>query len=82
VIARAEEVLSLLERSEQSGAVTKLTDDLPLFRASAPAREAPAHPTDALVAALYDADPDTLAPREALELLYRLKGLLPPPPTG
>jgi DNA mismatch repair protein MutS len=77
VLARAEEVLTLLEKSEQSGAVTKLSDDLPLFRATAIAAAPPTHPTDPLIAALGEADPDTMAPREALELLYRLKLLLP-----
>ena len=37
VVARAEEVLAELEKGEQSGAVTRLADDLPLF-AAAPAR--------------------------------------------
>ena len=39
VVARAEEVLAALEKGEQSGAVTRLADDLPLF-AAAPARPA------------------------------------------
>ena len=39
VVARAEEVLAELEKGEQSGAVTRLADDLPLF-AAAPARPA------------------------------------------
>ena len=37
VVARAEEVLAALEKGEQSGAVTRLADDLPLF-AAAPTR--------------------------------------------
>ena len=39
VVARAEEVLAALEKGEQSGAVSRLADDLPLF-AAAPARPA------------------------------------------
>ena len=39
VVARAEEVLAALEKGEQSGAVTRLADDLPLF-AAAPTRPA------------------------------------------
>ena len=37
VVARAEQVLAALEKGEQSGAVTRLADDLPLF-AAAPTR--------------------------------------------
>jgi len=32
-----------------------------------------------LVDELATADPDRLSPREALDLLYRLRSLLPPP---
>ena len=39
VVSRAEEVLAALEKGEQSGAVSRLADDLPLF-AAAPARPA------------------------------------------
>jgi DNA mismatch repair protein MutS len=77
VIARAEDVLQALEKGEQSGAVTRLVDDLPLFRvASRPAQ--PARPTgpSEVERALEDINPDDLSPREALDSLYRLKGLL------
>jgi DNA mismatch repair protein MutS len=77
VILRAEEVLALLEKSEQSGALIKLADDLPLFRATPPAPAAATHPSDALVTALRDANPDAMTPRDALDLVYRLRGLLP-----
>jgi DNA mismatch repair protein MutS len=79
VVARAEEVLHALEAGEQSGAVTRLVDDLPLFRAaSGPARPAAAAEQGPSQAerALADLNPDDLTPREALETLYRLKGLL------
>ncbi len=36
VIARAEQVLATLEKGEQSGALTRLAEDLPLFAASKP----------------------------------------------
>jgi DNA mismatch repair protein MutS len=76
VTARAEEVLTLLEQSEAGGAPAKLIDDLPLFRAAA--KPAPiAARESAAEAALKDVRPDELTPREALEVLYRLKGLLP-----
>ncbi len=80
VLRRAEQVLKLLESGDSSNALSRLADDLPLFAAlkSAPepaeeAEEPPApHPA---LAALADIDPDALTPREALEALYRLKGL-------
>ncbi len=74
-VARAEEILKLLSQGEQAGALARLADDLPLFRASAPRAPEPQGPSP-LEAALSEANPDTLTPREALDLLYRLKGLL------
>jgi DNA mismatch repair protein MutS len=73
VIGRAEEVLRVLEQGEQSGAIARLADDLPLFSA---APRAPAPRADAPLAdALKDVQPDALSPKEALELVYRLKQL-------
>jgi DNA mismatch repair protein MutS len=74
VVARAEAVLALLEKGQQSGALARLAEDLPLFSA-ARAAPAPAKPP-AVEAALAQVQPDALSPREALELLYRLKGML------
>ncbi|EKV26910.1 DNA mismatch repair protein MutS [Caenispirillum salinarum AK4] len=82
VIARAEEVLETLESGEQSSAITRLADDLPLFAAMAarpePKKQAAAEPPppSPVEEALKDMDPDSLTPREALEQLYRLKGML------
>ena len=73
VVGRAEEILASLEAGEQSGAVARLADDLPLFR-SAPEAQL-ALPPSAVEAALADINPDELTPRTALELIYRLKGL-------
>ncbi|NBP73204.1 MAG: DUF1553 domain-containing protein, partial [Alphaproteobacteria bacterium] len=73
VIARAQEVLRILEEGEQSGALARLADDLPLFSATVP--EAPAAEPSAVEEALARINPDELSPREALEILYRLKGL-------
>ena len=76
VIARARDVLHTLERSEHSGTVTKLADDLPLFtQARAPS---PAPENAALRERLKTLEPDTLSPREALEALYELKKLSEP----
>ena len=76
VVARAEEVLAALEQGEQSGAVTRLADDLPLF-AAAPARPAGgsiAKAADSEVEkALASVNPDELTPKQALEFLYALR---------
>jgi len=74
VTARAEEVLATLEKGEQGGALARLADDLPLF--SAARRRAEPPPSESAVEVLLrDTRPDELTPREALELVYRLKGL-------
>ncbi len=70
VVARAKDVLERLEN--EPGSPTRL-DDLPLFAAAKPA---PAPEPSKVEAALAGIEPDELTPREALEALYRLKGLL------
>ena len=78
VVARAETVLAELEKGEQSGAVTRLADDLPLF-AAAPARPAggAAKPRESEIEkALVAINPDELTPREALDLVYALRSKL------
>jgi DNA mismatch repair protein MutS len=76
VLARAEAVLAALERGEQSGAATRLADDLPLFTAAAQRPKGGAAARSSPVeAALAEIRPDELAPRDALELVYRLKAL-------
>ncbi|MEO0701331.1 MAG: DNA mismatch repair protein MutS [Pseudomonadota bacterium] len=78
VIERARQVLDLLEKSAREGGsgAKALVEDLPLFSAApvqnAPAKTAGPSPLDM---ALADIHPDELTPREALELLYRLKDL-------
>src|SRR5207344_3098277 len=79
VVSRAEEVLAALEKGEQSGAVSRLADDLPLF-AAAPARPAGGMAKlqeSEVEKALGAVNPDELSPREALELLYALRRRLP-----
>ena len=73
VVSRAGAVLKKLEAGRAAtGGLAAGLDDLPLFAATAPA-EPP--PTDPLRDALAAVQPDTLSPREALDLLYALKGL-------
>ncbi|RWE05071.1 MAG: DNA mismatch repair protein MutS, partial [Mesorhizobium sp.] len=75
VVARAKEVLHQLEEGEVSGKTNRLVDDLPLFSVAVK-REAPKPvKSDALGEALGAINPDEMTPREALEALYRLKGL-------
>jgi DNA mismatch repair protein MutS len=74
VVARAEVVLTSLE--ERARGLDPLSGELPLFAAGAAARPQPAGEPDVLRTALETLDPDAMAPREALEALYRLKSLL------
>jgi DNA mismatch repair protein MutS len=77
VTSRAEEVLQILESGDEAGALARLADDLPLFRAMQH-RPAPAAAKEsAAEEILKDISPDELTPREALELLYKLKAALP-----
>ena len=69
VVARARAVLDRLETEK---AAHGRLDDLPLFAMAEPVRAPIRSAVDDAVAAL---DPDALSPREALEALYRLKGL-------
>jgi DNA mismatch repair protein MutS len=75
VTARAEEVLEVLEKGEQGGALARLADDLPLFSAARSRAEAVSRESEA-EAVLRETRPDELTPREALELVYRLKTLV------
>ncbi|MEK6541335.1 MAG: DNA mismatch repair protein MutS [Pseudomonadota bacterium] len=75
VVKRAESVLAKLEAGRaQTGGLAAGLDDLPLFAAMVAVNEAA--PSDALRVALDTIDADALTPREALDALYRLKGLM------
>ena len=78
VVDRALAVLRLLESGDQAGALARLADDLPLFQAAVlqEADVADIAPADPLRELLDATDPDALSPREALEVLYRLKAAL------
>jgi DNA mismatch repair protein MutS len=69
VVARARAVLDRLETEKAAHA---RLDDLPLFAVMEPPAPALKSAVEEAIAAL---DPDDLSPREALEALYRLKGL-------
>ncbi|MCB4456941.1 DNA mismatch repair protein MutS [Leisingera sp. McT4-56] len=73
VVARARDVLDMLEQGSREGGSKVQIDDLPLFAAAPPQQpKAPAGPSPAeeLLAGIH---PDDLSPREALEMLYKLK---------
>ena len=72
VLARARSVLAKLEEGRAAtGGIAAGLDDLPLFAAAAQEQSE----ADPLHAALSEVEPDQLSPREALELIYRLKRL-------
>jgi DNA mismatch repair protein MutS len=73
VLARARDVLKRLESGrEKTGGIAAGLDDLPLFAATAQAEEAQC---DAIRAEVEALDVDALTPRDALEVLYRLKAM-------
>jgi DNA mismatch repair protein MutS len=80
VLARAEEVLHRLEQGEAKS-TADLAEDLPLFAAAlsrtrpAPSAAAGSSP---LETALREINADDLTPKDALELIYRLKAQLQP----
>ncbi len=77
VVSRAEQVLGILEKGDQASAATRLADDLPLFAAHVrPRSGAAVNAPNPVESALAEISPDSLSPREALELLYRLKALM------
>ncbi len=73
VLERANDVLRGLERQGAAAPAKKIAEDLPLFNAAP--RTTPMQ-SSAVEAALKAADLDGLSPRQALDLLFELKGLL------
>lgn len=73
VVKRAEAVLRALEKGDAGRRASTLIDDLPLFSAAAQADEKPA--INPALTRLLALDPDTLSPKDALELVYELKRL-------
>ncbi|HKH27498.1 MAG TPA: DNA mismatch repair protein MutS, partial [Sphingomicrobium sp.] len=70
VVARAKSVLAKLEAGrDATGGIAAGLDDLPLFAATAE----PEHAADPLAEAVDAIEPDSLSPRDALQLLYDLK---------
>ena len=76
VLDRAEEVLHALETGERAGSAARLADDLPLFAAARPVSGSLRAEPSAIEGELAKVNPDELSPKGALEILYRLKGLI------
>ncbi|MBY6140180.1 DNA mismatch repair protein MutS [Leisingera daeponensis] len=73
VVARARDVLDMLEQGSREGGSKIQIDDLPLFAAAPPPQpKAPSGPS-AAEEILANIHPDDLSPREALDMLYKLK---------
>ncbi|MGB5866008.1 MAG: DNA mismatch repair protein MutS [Sulfitobacter sp.] len=74
VIARARVVLEALEKGEREGGATQKTliDDLPLFSNKPTAPPPPARHSE-VEKLMGEILPDELTPREALDLIYKLK---------
>jgi DNA mismatch repair protein MutS len=71
VLARAKDVLARLEAGKaKTGGIAAGLDDLPLFAAAAPPPEPRRDPLREAVSAI---DVDAMSPREALDILYRLR---------
>ncbi len=76
VVERAKIVLEALEKGErESGQQKALIDDLPLFSAT-PATAIVHSERSEVEEQLSDIQPDSLSPREALDLVYQLKALV------
>jgi len=76
VVARARDVLRQLEAGELSTKTNRLIDDLPLFSVASRQTPQQAAQPSKIEQELDLIKPDELTPRQALETLYHLKGLL------
>jgi len=73
VIKRAEQVLTILQESETSGAKNRLAEDMPLF---AVASQSLAIKESQIEQQLAGVNIDELSPRQAQDILYELKKML------
>ncbi|MGZ5924698.1 MAG: DNA mismatch repair protein MutS [Rhizomicrobium sp.] len=74
VVHRAEDVLRALEEGREGHKPLARIGDLPLFAATAPQKSVKSNGFEDALCAI---EPDTLTPKEALELIYKLKAIKP-----
>jgi DNA mismatch repair protein MutS len=74
VIKRAWKILEKLEKSGQKVKLHDLSEDLPLLKMARSEKLTPE--SGKLEKEIKDLNPDTMNPREALDYLYKLKGLI------
>ena len=78
VVERAKVVLEALEKGDRDGGPKKsLIDDLPLFRVQPTSPTPKVLKSSAVEDRLKTVLPDELSPKEALQLIYDLRSLLP-----
>ena len=77
VVDRAKVVLEALEKGEREGGLKAFVDDLPLF-AAMPAQPPVKQQVSEVEARLKAVLPDELTPKEALALIYELRGMVEP----
>lgn len=73
VIARANDVLHVLESGAETRGAGRIVDDLPLFSAAPRPADSRGAKKSELEEAFEAVNPDELSPKEALDLLYELK---------
>jgi DNA mismatch repair protein MutS len=75
VVARAEDVLRALDEGREGHKPLAKIGDLPLFAQASSSAAIGQKKSNGLEEALRTIEPDTLTPKEALELVYKLKAL-------
>jgi len=75
VVARAEDVLRALDEGREGHKPLARIGDLPLFAQASSRESSDRKKSDGFEEALRAIEPDTLTPKEALELIYKLKSL-------
>jgi DNA mismatch repair protein MutS len=75
VVARAEDVLRALDEGREGHKPLARIGDLPLFAQASSRESSGRKKSNGFEEALLAIEPDTLTPKEALELIYKLKSL-------
>jgi DNA mismatch repair protein MutS len=75
VTLRARQVLDTLQKSEQSGTLSSLADDLPLFQSIQTTEDTSDYTNNELRDFVENINPDEISPRQAIDIIYELKNL-------